>query len=149
MSALTTFRWTQMARLLQAESKIATAAAATSPVPQDQVAELSKGIEIDRGAEAPDKGCVGTLTELATNAAPATSTATRPNTRTDATTAGGHLVQARSDSSRRCRAGQAAALTSPARVTATRVKGSDSTIGEHRIDGPGLLDQVKIKVSHQ
>jgi hypothetical protein len=64
---------------------------------QDQVAELSKGIEIDPGAAVPDQGCVGTLTELATNAAPATSTATKLNTRTDATTAGGHLVQARSD----------------------------------------------------
>jgi hypothetical protein len=64
---------------------------------KDQVAELSKGIEIDRGAAAPDQGCVGTLTELATNAAPATSTATKLNTRTDATTAGGHLVQASSD----------------------------------------------------
>jgi hypothetical protein len=29
------------------------------------------------------------------------------------------------------------------------LKGSDSTIGEHRNDGPGLLNQVKIKISHQ
>ena len=48
-------RSNQNGRSRHAQSKIATAAAATSPVPEDQIAESSEGIEVDRRTAVSDQ----------------------------------------------------------------------------------------------